>query len=608
MPKEQRAVAELITNLILGNRDYTSRVTFFPQKTPFPFEEPYLQPFPRATPESQGISSALLTAMLDELSQAPSVDIHHLMVLRRGKVVCDCSFSPYRQGIWHITHSLCKSITSMAIGLLVEEGKLSLDENIFKIFEGKINPLTKLIRPVITVEDLLTMRSCVSFNESGILSGDDWLERFLLASLTGHPGKDFQYNSLNTYVLSAIVTQRTGETLTQYLTPRLFEPLGITKYLWETSPEGITKGGWGLFLCPEDMAKLGQLYLQKGVWKGQQIIPESWVQASVKKHTDSVPGTFGYGYQIWMEEREDSFEFNGMLGQNVIVYPDLEMVVVTCAGNNELFQNCVMLDIIRSYFTPKYHPEEVLPEHPAAFSLLQRRIRELSLGKQLPYTRARGGWKNHSFRTYGRAFSPKPDLCPTLSLLKKLDGKVYVLSPQNVGLFPLFIQVFHNNLSRGVEEISFTLEGTELAVGFLEGGDWHKLTVGFGQPRDNWLTIQGEAYLTALSGQFAQDENQVPVLKLTLAFLEECTRREIHIFFHEKNIELRWYEFPGKEMILEGLASVTQEMADRFPFHALMDSGKMDLINRLIVQTLEPVTVGLLKEDREADPSPLSSS
>ena len=140
---------------------------------------------------------------------------------------------------------MCKSITGMAIGLLIDEGKLSLDENIYNIFPGKVNPLFKIFRPEITVRHLLTMTSGVTFNESGIVSGNDWLESYLNAPVTGKPGTEFQYNSLNTYVLSAIVSAKTEMTLEEYLRPRLFEPLGITRYLWETCPKGITKGGWG---------------------------------------------------------------------------------------------------------------------------------------------------------------------------------------------------------------------------------------------------------------------------------------------------------------------------------------------------------------------------
>ncbi|MFR5106125.1 MAG: serine hydrolase domain-containing protein [Blautia obeum] len=173
--------------------------------------------------------------------------MHHFMALRHGKVICECNFAPYPKGMWHITHSMCKSITGMAIGMLIEEGKLKLNENIYDIFSDHMNAFSKIFRPVITVENLLTMTSGVTFNESGIVSGNDWLGSFLNASVNGKPGTEFQYNSLNTYVLSAIVTKRTGETLTEYLTPRLFGPLGITKYYWKPVQKGLQKAAGDCF-------------------------------------------------------------------------------------------------------------------------------------------------------------------------------------------------------------------------------------------------------------------------------------------------------------------------------------------------------------------------
>ena len=491
MAKEQIAVAELITNIILGKTDGASRVDFFPQKPKFPFDKPYEQPFPRATPESQGISSDMLADLLRDLDTSHYTDMHHFMVLRNGKVICEANFAPYRSRIWHVTHSMCKSITGMAIGLLVEEGKLSLDENIYDIFQKKLNTFNKIFRPKVTVENLLTMTSGVTFNESGIVSGNDWLTSYLNSSITGTPGENFQYNSLNTYVLSAIVTERTGQSLTEYLEPRLFAPLGITRYFWETCPKGITKGGWGLFLCTEDMAKLGQLYLQKGKWNDQQIIPEFWVEVSTAKHKESIEGTFGYGYQLWMEARPGSFEFNGMLGQNVIVYPDMNMVVVTNAGNNELFQNCVMLNIIRKHFPRNFHPADILPENPCAQTLLNRLTAELENGIQAPQTLPslrKGGWKKNppglrrSTNTRPNTWNyvkglPAPN---PYQFTQQLNGKVFELSPQSIGLFPLFIQIFHNNMTEGVQKISFTCEKGNFSVNFLESGEWHNIPTGFG--------------------------------------------------------------------------------------------------------------------------------
>ena len=610
MAKEQIAVAELVLNMILGKTGGT-RVDYFPQKPDFPFDAVYEQAFVRATPESQGISSDLFAALLRELDTSKDTEMHHFMALRHGKVICECNFAPYPKGMWHITHSMCKSITGMAIGMLIEEEKLKLDENIYDIFSDHINAFSKIFRPVITVENLLTMTSGITFNESGIVSGNDWLGSFLNASVNGKPGTEFQYNSLNTYVLSAIVTKRTGETLTEYLTPRLFGPLGITKYYWETCPKGITKGGWGLFLCAEDMAKLGQLYLQRGKWNGQQLVSEYWIEISTARHLKTQNDTYGYGYQLWMEQRPGSFEYNGMLGQNVIIYPDMDMVLVTNAGNKEMFQDCIMLNIIRKYFPVNYHPADVLPENPLSYSLLKRLCGELENGENNNRsTSLRGGWKRnvvsrrkHSDKKYSYRISAAVDRpSDHHSFMRAVSGRTYVMEQQNIGIAPLFVQVFHNNMTDGISEISFTYDAGNFCVSFTEGEVIHKLPVGFGKAADGCVDLHGEHYLVATLGEFARDENDIPVLKLEVTFIEECVKRKAHIFFHEDNgIEIRWNETPGKKMILAGLSSITEELSGNFLYNSLLGDHNIttELLHRLMEQTIEPAVRGYLKRPEE---------
>ena len=612
MAKEQIAVAELVLNMILGKTGGT-RVDYFPQKPDFPFDAVYEQAFARATPESQGISSDLFAALLRELDASKDTEMHHFMALRHGKVICECNFAPYPKGMWHITHSMCKSITGMAIGMLIEEEKLKLDENIYDIFPDHINAFSKIFRPVITVENLLTMTSGITFNESGIVSGNDWLGSFLNASVNGKPGTEFQYNSLNTYVLSAIVTKRTGETLTEYLTPRLFGPLGITKYYWETCPKGITKGGWGLFLCAEDMAKLGQLYLQRGKWNGQQLVSEYWIEISTARHLKTQNDTYGYGYQLWMEQRPGSFEYNGMLGQNVIIYPDMDMVLVTNAGNKEMFQDCIMLNIIRKYFPVNYHPADVLPENPLSYSLLKRLCGELENGENNNRsTSLRGRWKRnvvsrrkHSDKKYSYRISAAVDRpSDHHSFMRTVSGRTYVMEQQNIGIAPLFVQVFHNNMTDGISEISFTYDAGNFCVSFTEGEVIHKLPVGFGKAADGCVDLHGEHYLVATLGEFARDENDIPVLKLEVTFIEECVKRKAHIFFHEDNgIETRWNETPGKKMILAGLSSITEELSGNFLYNSLLGDHNIttELLHRLMEQTIEPAVRGYLKSSKETD-------
>lgn len=629
MAKEQLAVIEMVTNMILGKTGGISKVDFVPQKIRCPepqsivYENPG-QTLPRNTPESQGIHSEHLRNLVEELAYSPDTDMHHFMVLRHGNIICETDFAPYRKGIWHITHSMCKSITGMAAGLLIDEGKLDLSENIYKIFHDKGSTWAKIFRPEVTVENLMTMTSGVTFNESGIVSGNDWLESYLNAPVSEKPGTKFQYNSLNSYVLSAIITERTGIPMDEYLKPRLFEPLGITDYLWEKCPRGITKGGWGLFMHTEDMAKLGQLYLNKGKWNGKQIIPESWAEASVTKKVDSIEGTYGYGYQLWMEERPGSFEYNGMLGQNVLIYPDVDMVIVTNAGNEELFQDNVMLNIIRKYFPVDWMPKETLPENPIAYAKLQELTERLA-GKRLKndqyYNSAliirKGGWKKNSskYRVRERQTEIEKAQNQQIHLLTDLlDGTCYEMEQASVGLFPLVMQVMHNNMTDGISKINFYKKRTKelqqtLILCFQEGEESIELEMGWNQYIENKLSIHGETYLVAVKGELSSDVDDNPVLKVEIVYLEEAMRRKLYVTFVKDTsasklitpeyIEIKWYESPGKALIMEGMESITTEVTKHPIYSRIRENGGIDLLHRLMGQTIEPVIKGRIIDSSE---------
>lgn len=629
MAKEQLAVIEMVTNMILGKTGGISKVDFVPQKIRCPepqsivYENPG-QTFPRNTPESQGIHSEHLRNLVEELAYSPDTDMHHFMVLRHGNVICETDFAPYRKGIWHITHSMCKSITGMAAGLLIDEGKLDLSENIYKIFHDKGSTWAKIFRPEVTVENLMTMTSGVTFNESGIVSGNDWLESYLNAPVSEKPGTKFQYNSLNSYVLSAIITERTGMPMDEYLKPRLFDPLGITDYLWEKCPRGITKGGWGLFMHTEDMAKLGQLYLNKGKWNGKQIIPENWAEASVTKKVDSIEGTYGYGYQLWMEERPGSFEYNGMLGQNVLIYPDVDMVIVTNAGNEELFQDNVMLNIIRKYFPVDWMPKETLPENPIAYAKLQELTERLA-GKRLKndqyYNSAliirKGGWKKNSskYRVRERQTEIEKAQNQQIHLLTDLlDGTCYEMEQASVGLFPLVMQVMHNNMTDGISKINFYKKRTKelqqtLILCFQEGEESIELEMGWNQYIENKLSIHGETYLVAVKGELSSDVDDNPVLKVEIVYLEEAMRRKLYVTFVKDTsasklitpeyIEIKWYESPGKALIMEGMESITTEVTKHPIYSRIRENGGIDLLHRLMGQTIEPVIKGRIIDSSE---------
>lgn len=265
-----------------------------------------------------------------------------------------------------------------------------------------------------------------------------------------------------------------------------------------------------------------------------------------------------------------------------------------------------MLNIIRKHFPLDFHPADILPENPCAQALLNRFTAQLEKGTRAPQTLPtlrKGGWKktpsglrrssNARPNTWNYVKGlPAPD--PN-QFTRQLNGKVFELSPQSIGLFPLFIQVFHNNMTEGVQKLSFTYEKGDFFVNFLEAGEWHNIPVGLGKFKESWLTLHEESYLIAASGEFTTDENGTVVLKLDFTFLEECVRRKINIFFlPEDEILIRWYETPGKGMIMEGLESITEEISNNFLYGAFKGAGGLDLLHKVMEQTIEPVSHGYL--------------
>lgn len=317
---------------------------------------------PRATPESVGIPSSALIKLYGALEKQ---EVHSCMVLRHGKVVSEGWWGPFRANDPHILYSLSKSFCSTAVGLAVGEGRLTLDDRVLDFFPD-LNPKepSENLRQM-RVRDLLTM-SCG--HETEAWPGDDWgegdvLRRHFLAHPVPHqPGRKFFYNSLATYMCSAIVQKLTGSKVTEYLKPRLFDPLGIESHRWETSPEDIEFGGWGLHVTTESIAKFGQLLLQDGWWEGKRLIPATWIaQASSKQISNGEGGTndwgHGYGFQFWRCQT-DCFRGDGAFGQLCVVIPRLDMVVAVTACVDDI---AAELKCLWDELLPRVQPKPLPP-------------------------------------------------------------------------------------------------------------------------------------------------------------------------------------------------------------------------------------------------------
>jgi CubicO group peptidase (beta-lactamase class C family) len=309
---------------------------------------------PRSTPEAQGLSAAALDAFVGALD-ASEQEIQTLMVLSHGQVVLEEAWAPYRIEDPHLLFSISKSFTSMAIGLLVEDGKLSIDDKVVSFFgpdelPGEISDNLAAME----IRHLLTMSTGHAQDTIEALGREGRMIRTFLGLEVAHaPGAPFVYNTGATYMLSAILQKVTGETLLDYLRPRLFEPLGISEATWPTSKEGVTLGGWGLSINTESLARFGQFLLQRGEWDGKQLISAAWIDEATKKQVDNSveqnpDWKQGYGYQFW-RARNNAYRGDGAFGQYCLVFPDHDATLVITSASPDMQ---AVMDIIWEHLLP----------------------------------------------------------------------------------------------------------------------------------------------------------------------------------------------------------------------------------------------------------------
>ena len=291
---------------------------------------------PRSAPEAQGISSGAILAFLEAVGQSRH-EFHSFMLARHGQVVAEGWWSPYQAGLTHMLYSLSKSFTSTAVGFAVAEGKLKVEDRVMSFFPEDLPGQVSENLAAVRVKDLLTMSVGHAQDSIGPLTGEDnWVKKFLSLPVKNPPGSAFLYNSGATYMLSAIVQKVTGQKIIDYLTPRLFEPLGIRGVTWETCPRGINTGGWGFNIQTEGLAKFGLLYLQRGLWQGRQLLPAAWIEEATTakimqpaaSEADRAKSDWlqGYGYQFW-RCRHGVFRGDGAFGQYTLVMPDQDAVI-----------------------------------------------------------------------------------------------------------------------------------------------------------------------------------------------------------------------------------------------------------------------------------------
>lgn len=597
--------------ILIGERTNLTALPHAISKIPYTYQENN-QPLLRSEPHEKGVSNQQVEEFITALAEAPGLNVHTTMIVKDGSVISEAGFNPYDLSVWHITHSLCKTIISLAIGMAIDEGKLELQQHITDFFPERLSLLTSKRTRQLTIEHLLMMKSGVSFNEAGVIISTDWIKDYLNSDFLFEPGTDFNYNSMNTFMLATILTQVTKMSVLEYLQPRLLDPLGISNIMWEKNNQGIEKGGWGMYITTEDLAKIGQLILQEGTWHGnesQQLVPQHWIEAMLTTHTKTVKQREDYGYQIWISKERDYFCMTGLFGQIVYINPEHQLVVVVLANNKYVLNNRVAVELIHKHLLSQ--PDSKTLEQDTSLTSLQQfehtityqhiKLAQPSIHKVLMQTN-----DNKSFwQKIMEKFGAKQEEVMTedkidYSIPEELAHKLPVTAiceKNQAGLMPFIMQMANSNYVETTEEIRLENQDDVLYMIWKEKNDTYTIPIGIYQSFESNIVVHGEDFKIASFCQIATDEDDHLVLKIHICFLEQSSTRSLKIYFKDEHNQLVLHldEDPDfSEIMGEALQGMNMNnMLGSF----LTDSGYLDFTVRRLTT---PIIIANMQEESTA--------
>lgn len=483
---------------------------------------------PRSTPEAEGISSNSIIQFLDAAAKGKT-EFHSFMLLRHGKVIAEGWWNPYRADLKHTLYSCSKSFTATAIGFAVTEKKLSLDDKVISFFPHDLPHTVSSFLAELTVKDVLMMSDGQEPDPTFSVASKDtnWIKGFLGTPILHEPGTQFLYNSLGTYMLSAIIQKVTGQKTIDYLKPRLFEPLGIRGEDWEEDMQGINTGGWGLRLKTEDMAKFAELFLQKGNWNGKQILPASWIEeASTMKimqdpnapqsKKDSSDWLQGYCYQMW-RCRHNAFRGDGAFGQFMIVMPEQDAVIAITAETPDMQEE---INFVWQYLLPAFKNEK-LPADAAALTQLKEKIRSLALPVPAKNTEA---------------------------LSTTINGKNFEASSNN-----LHLKNISFNFSKGACNVKFQTDASTYPISF-GAGIWQQSETSLPEPALTNGMIGNNSMIYPAKIAAAYTWKDANTLELVLRYIESPHTETFTCHFKDKSLTIeaaRSFDYGKNPTIIE---------------------------------------------------------
>ena len=576
----------------LLNRKTTVKpfVPFISQKPAFLSYENSLD-FNYATPEETGISSSIIKDFIKELNNDASTAIHSLIIVKNNNTILEMTNKPYKIDYWRYTFSLSKTITALAIGMLIDDGLLNVNDSITKYLGDHMSPLDKLKFRDITIEHLLTMSSGFTFNELGAVTINDWLRGIISTSLKWPAGSQFEYNSMNSYLLAVVVCRITGSSLMCFLEKRLWSILDIKNVYWDKCPFGIEKGGWGLYLSPKDMAKLGVLFLNKGKWDNKQVISEKWLNEMItpRFNTSEHFGDYDYGYQIWIKKDNKAFLMNGMFGQNVLVIPKNNIVVVTCAGNQDSFQTNNFFKLANKYFIQNNFNDANIKKNKKDNNELKQLISDNATYKTQK-NKTNKGW--HKIIAH---FIKKDDQLPTY--LQQINGNVYEFDHkeyQGIGFIPLLMRGYLNNHTSGIISLQVLSHLDSLTLKIQEQDSVFEIFVSLSKVTHQTINYHNDQYEIGVLASFNHDEDDNPVLKLQISFIEYPNTRHLKLRFLNDKIQLEMSEFPGLKYVEKGLDRFNRNSKEIKLVDMFTNKFDLDYLKYKAETVLMPVLIGTI--------------
>ena len=490
----------------------------------------------RKSPTEFGYSEEYIQSFINELNCDHSIKPNRLLIIKGNAVIGEQYLYPYVKDAWDAIFSASKTVTALALGVLYDQGKVDLDCPVCKIL-GIENKIKVTGNKKITLRHLLTMSTGIRFNEVESVSSLKWTKSFFDSNAKFKLGSKFEYNSLNSYIVAMVVQKLSGQRFEEFVREHIFDKLDIGSAHFDTSDEDCFKGGWGLYMLPEDMAKLGILVRDYGLYKGKRIISKKWIKLmSTRQFPASIYGReYDYGFQMWVDEIDDFCCFNGMYDQNILIYRRSGVVVVTCFADNESFQGSNLFKIAAKYFS----------------------------------NANMGDFDLFSYRGE-RNLKNENELLYYFDQLVNKEYKVQNKIANSCGILPLLIQNEVSTYVKGIRSLSFKKENDRLFFVVNEGGKKYEAEFSFEHGIRQTFNFYKNEYDCVVDARFILSGKSEPYLLVRFFFLEFSSSRYFTIKLGKDmdTISVECSENPGIDFV----NSIVQ----------VQDETTKQLINRMI--------------------------